>query len=118
LRLEPLEVRDLLSAYQFFDLGTLGGKSSYAAGITDFNGPVVVGYAYPAQGNELACVFENGQVTSLGTLGGSSSQAAAITSTGEIVGNSHLTGDVGIHAFAYVNGQMMDLGTLGATARR
>ena len=53
----------------------------------------------------------------LGTLGGSQSSATAINASGEVAGDSNVTGDAAQHAFAYTgtpgSGTMADLGTLG-----
>jgi len=62
-----------------------------------------------------AFVSAGSNVTDLGTLGGEFSQAQGINSTGEIVGESDISGPVGVttsHGFIWRNGTMTDL--LGA----
>ena len=49
----------------------------------------------------------------LGTLGGTHSYAADINNSGDVVGNSLLSGDASYHAVLFSNGAMQDLGTLG-----
>lgn len=54
-------------------------------------------------------------ITGLGTLGGSTSYAYDINSSGQIVGESDITGNTASHAFVYSSGVMTDLGTLAGT---
>lgn len=51
----------------------------------------------------------------LGTLGGNFTQGYAINNSGQITGQSHLTGGVERRPFVYSGGSMTDLGTLGGT---
>ena len=61
---------------------------------------------------EHAALYSGGVITDLGVLpGGTTSQAAGINASGQIVGNSDLTGGL-THAFLYTGGTMTDLGTL------
>ncbi len=91
------------------DLGTLGGDSSFAYGVS---GSTVVGYSNTngSQGQE-AFVYQNGIMTGLGDLGGGVSEARAVSKAG-IVGYSTTAAGYN-HAFLYRNGQMTDIGTLG-----
>ena len=92
------------------DLGTLGGKDSYATGINDLG--QVVGWSDTASGEKHAFLYSDGNMTDLGTLGGNESLANAINSKRQVVGGSSLpTGAT--RAFLYYDGTMSDLGTLG-----
>jgi len=46
------------------------------------------------------------------TLGGRNGEAHAINNLGAIVGNAYLAGDAILHAFLYLDGQMVDLNSL------
>jgi probable HAF family extracellular repeat protein len=84
------------------DLGTLGGKFSFAHAINDDG--VVVGDAISQDGLPHAFKWtqETGKMIDLGTLGGSNSSAQAINDKGVVAGNSDtdpLNGD--FHAFIW-----------------
>ena len=68
------------------DLGTLGGRDSFAAGLNDAG--EVVGTSRTSDGFNRAFVYRDGRMQDLGTLGGFSSEGADINSTGQIVGSS------------------------------
>jgi probable HAF family extracellular repeat protein len=94
--------------YTVTDLGTLGGRSSQAIGVSQ-NG-LVVGDADTSSGQQHAFRYQNGVMQDLGTLGGAYSIAYAVNNAGQVVGYSQTaTGDT--HAFLYQNGVMIDLGT-------
>jgi probable HAF family extracellular repeat protein len=91
------------------DLGTLGGRFSFAYDIND-RGEIVGG----AEDESLVMqvyVYANGTMRGLGTLVANQSAAAtAINNRGQIVGDAGV-GDT-THAFIYENGHMHDLNDL------
>jgi probable HAF family extracellular repeat protein len=105
---------------QMYDLGTLGGSYVTATAIND-SGQIVGASNYDTSGHNHAFLYtgtpdDGGQMYDLGTLGEaeSSSSAHDINSTGQIVGNSMITGSFMFHAFLYTGtpddgGQMIDL---------
>jgi probable HAF family extracellular repeat protein len=66
------------------DLGTFGGKESWAYGLN--NRGYVVGWAELSLGNYHAFVYDGTSMTDLGTLGGMFSSAYGINDAGVIVG--------------------------------
>jgi probable HAF family extracellular repeat protein len=98
------------------DLGTLGGRSSSAAGVSR-DGSVVVGWA----GNDMgyAHAFRwtaQGGMQDLGTLGGDWSKAYGVSADGSVVVGTaeNAFGYVPVRAFRWTAaGGMEDLGTLG-----
>jgi probable HAF family extracellular repeat protein len=100
------------------DLGTLGGTTSWAEGVSD-NGATVVGRA-DIVGDAAYHAFRwtsGGGMADLGTLGGTNSWAIAISADGAtVVGRADIVGDAASHAFRWTSGGgMVDLGTLGGT---
>jgi probable HAF family extracellular repeat protein len=112
------------------DLGTLGGRSSFAAAVNG-RGQVIgdsdTGTGSTGTGVGHAFLWQNGSMTDLGTLGFGTnflgqvvvvgernlqaSRASAINERGQIVGwSTTKTGQT--HAFVWQNGRMIDLGTL------
>lgn len=88
------------------DLGTLGGRNSFASDLNDSG--EVVGTSQTSDGFNRAFVYRNGRMQELGTLGGPSSEANDINSTGQIVGTSPDV-DGFYRCFIHENGQMRAL---------
>lgn len=65
----------------------------------------------------LCLSFESSayNIIDLGTLGGTFSRGDAINASGQVTGDSQITGDSASHAFLYDGSTMQDLGTLGGT---
>lgn len=100
----------LLSATRFIDLGTLGGKTSFATAVNASN--AVVGTASTATNAEHAFLWQQGHMTDLGTLpGGNLSQAEDVNAAGQVAGFAAVSPSIQ-HAFVYAAGVMTDLGTL------
>lgn len=94
------------------DIGTLGGRNSFASAINDSG--IVVGYSELHHGSITyhAFRYEHGIIEDLGTLGGPRSSAIAIGSAGIIVGEAQRkSGSVG--AFAWDRGVMTELEGFG-----
>ena len=100
------------------DLGTLGGNVSAAEAIN--NSGQVVGQSRLTDDGETsiyhAFLWENSVMKDLGTLSSdsdnSTSVAWGINDSGQVVGDSSVTGNQNEHAFLYSNGVMKDLNTL------
>jgi len=92
------------------DLGTLGGKFSYAAGINDAGH--VVGASTLADGGRHAFFYRDGAMSDLGNLGGVYSFADRINDRDQIVGGIVDDRDVA-HPFVYENGVATLLGDFG-----
>jgi probable HAF family extracellular repeat protein len=94
------------------DLGTLGGRSSYASGINDAG--QIVGTA--DNGTAVrAFIYQSGTMTDLGALQtNGESHASAINNLGHVVGYATVAGHQ--HAFLHDGGSMLDLGTLGGSS--
>lgn len=108
------------SSTGIIDLGTLGGNSAFAGGISS-DGSVVVGSAgvvpdLVVPNTDLvyhAFRWTSKGMVDLGTLGGKNSAANGISSDGNtVVGNSDIAGDLASHAFRWTSAGMIDLGTL------
>jgi probable HAF family extracellular repeat protein len=101
-------------AQSMTDLGTLGGTSGSARGVSA-DGSVIVGDSATAS-SSYAFKYVGTTMTSLGALGGGAySNAWGVSSDGKvIVGDSDSTGNL-LHAFKYVGTTMTDLGTFGGS---
>ena len=97
------------------DLGTLGGRTSFAAAINDKG--VVTGGADLEGGTQHAFRWSDGDMVDLGTLpGGSSSSGADINARGDVVGTSVTPQGPFGRATLWRNGDAaVDLGTFGGT---
>jgi probable HAF family extracellular repeat protein len=95
--------------YSIEDLGTLGGRDSWATAIN--NAGQVVGGARTPDGRNHAFLWTNGKIQDLGTLGGRDSWANGINNLGQVVGVSD-TSDGREHACLWSNGNLQDLGHL------
>lgn len=89
------------------DIGTLGGKDSYANGINDAG--TVVGGSINAAGVMRGFIYDGSGMHEMGTLGGAYSMAYDINENGDIVGLSDTVDGVR-HNFLYSGGVMHDLG--------
>lgn len=98
------------------DLGTLGGKHSYADAIND-KGTAVGSSTLADDSTYRAFVYEDGVMKQLGTLGGPGSSAFDINNHGQIVGYSNPAGSGRHHAFLYDDGVMTDIGEIGFLAQ-
>jgi probable HAF family extracellular repeat protein len=68
------------------DLGTLGGKESYAEAINDAG--MVAGHSLTAKGYRHGFVYDGTQLRDIDSLGGDFSQAVAINAAGMAVGSA------------------------------
>lgn len=107
---------------EMISLGTLaswtfdGLPEGYSVATAINNVGQAVGYSVlpdssSSQLFELACLWQNGVISSLGTLGGNSSWANSINNSGQVVGCANLSNGQS-HAFLWQSGTMTDLGTL------
>jgi probable HAF family extracellular repeat protein len=98
---------------EFIDLGTLGGKNSYAMAVSA-DGHVVTGNSNTISGDIHAFRWQNGVTTDLGTLGGHLSFVDAVSADGSVVvGMSKTASDDQFHVYHWKDDVMTDLNTLG-----
>lgn len=88
-----------LPRYTVVDLGTLGGTSSLAGGIS--NTGWIEGYATLANGDSNAVLWRNGKIMDLGTLGGPNSDSGWLPSNAGDVGGASETGAIDPYAENY-----------------
>jgi probable HAF family extracellular repeat protein len=98
------------------DLGTLGGRESWAYDISD-RGQIVGGSDTKTEYVSHGFLWENGKMRDLGVLKGMErSSPLDINERGQIVGMSGTVVSTGVggegHAFLWEKGKMRDLGTL------
>jgi probable HAF family extracellular repeat protein len=95
------------------NLGTLGGKYSWAEAIN--NTGQVVGFSTNSSGYTYAFLYSGGTMINLGKLGGDFSEATAINSAGQVVGISDTSSGTDV-AFLYTAATGMEnLNTLYAS---
>lgn len=117
----------LYSNGKMTDLGSLGGSSSSAVAINAAG--QVAGTSVITGGDQVlgitrtdfmynpshAFLYTGGKMTDLGTLGGDYSAATALSSSGQVIGNSLVSGGYATsiqHAFLYSEGMLHDLNAL------
>ncbi len=93
------------------DLGAIGLSTSSARDINDA-GAITGFFYYSSTTGYHGFLYQAGTMSDIGTLGGVYTVARSINNSDQIVGHSHITGQVD-HAFLYQNGTMIDLGTFG-----
>src|SRR4051795_4058184 len=110
------------------DLGTLGGSQSFGNAL-NASGQVTGESATIGNAADHAFLWKpatpggaTGTMYNLGTLGGTNSHGYSLNATGQVTGDSDLTGDATSHAFLWkpatpngTSGTMNDLGSLGGT---
>ncbi|MDB5296008.1 MAG: hypothetical protein JWO31_1991, partial [Phycisphaerales bacterium] len=112
---EPLESRTLFATYSVFDLGTLGGPTAEAVGISS-DGQIAVTADLPADSSNLSAKragrYAGGALTDLGTFGGPDAVAAAINGAGNVAGSA-ADANGSFRAFLATGTTKTNLGTLG-----
>jgi probable HAF family extracellular repeat protein len=113
------------------DIGTLGGKDSFAApGCNNQRDDLVAGTSFvdsiPNADTGLPTLdpflWKDGAMTDLGSLGGDFGFALCTNNRGQVIGQSSISGaecftnEPGCHAFLWNGSAMTDLGTLGGSS--
>ena len=96
---------------EHIDLGTLGGRFSFAHDINDSR-QVVGGSNYKEIGYLNPFLWEDGQMINLGTFGGEKGEASAINNAGQVVGTAWPP-DGETKPFLWDSGQLIQLPILG-----
>jgi probable HAF family extracellular repeat protein len=99
------------------DLGTLGGVGGFSVAKAINDAGTIVGDSITGAGASHAFISTGGALADMGTLGGTMAFAHGINSSGTIVGDSTLAGDVVLDAFVYSSGVMTDLNPTGSATR-
>jgi probable HAF family extracellular repeat protein len=95
--------------YTITDLGTLGGTSSFTAGINSLG--EVTGSSFDSNNNQYAFLYDGTTMRNLGTLSAPPSFGTGINARGEVTGAA--INSAGLqHAFLYNGKTMLDLGVL------
>jgi probable HAF family extracellular repeat protein len=84
--------------WQIRDLGTLGGRESYAAALNEKGR--IVGWAETRKGKTHPFLWRGGSMTDLGALGHPSAWATAINNHGQIIGGFHAVWNDEIEGYA------------------
>jgi probable HAF family extracellular repeat protein len=118
---------------KIINLGTLGGKESWASGINDKGqvsgfaenktpDPYVQILCFLCARQSRAFIWQNGAIRNLGTLGGPDSAGGLLNESGQVAGISYtnskpnpVTKIPTLDPFLWTKGKMRDLGGLGGT---
>lgn len=106
-----------IGRYSIVDIGTLGGKKSWANCVNDRG--QVVGSALTIEGVSHAFLYERGTIKQLDDAGRFGCQALGINRQGQVVGAVSVTlksNEVTFVGFVYRNGKLKRMGTLGGTS--
>ena len=122
--LGSLATANATPVYRFFDLGTLGGTTSFASSIN--NAATIVGSSYtlgngPYVGlnEQHATVWAGGSILDLNTSATTISNAVGINDAGVVVGTTTVIGGNWVSQGTVWNGiSSIFLGTLGGTSSK
>lgn len=108
-----LQSQATAQTYTVVDLGTLGGNSTFVAGMS--NSGWVTGSSTDGVNSSWAFLYRAGSgMTNLGGFpGADNSQATAVNDLGQVTGNSALSGSGFSHAALWSGGPPTDLGSFG-----
>ncbi|MCA9255865.1 MAG: hypothetical protein KDA33_09515, partial [Phycisphaerales bacterium] len=104
-----------LNGGTFYPLGTIGGPTSTAVGVS-WDGSVICGHSQDPLGNEMAFRWQNDVMQNLGVLpNGDFSKGFAMSQDGAVIAGQANVGGTqynNLHAFRWKDGVMQDLGFL------